>query len=306
MEANDSRVGSQKLLEPLKRLPEENILEILGKLPLRDLMVFRCVSKFWCFQLDNNPEFVRMTKNSYSVMLILDGRTCSLDINTLTSSSLSDGGFKVCAEKIRRPMVPLGWHLELTNFVGSCNGLFFMYMYNNHEKPVCLWNPCTNEIRYLPRSGFHGIEERAICAFRKGHGFGYDSKSDDYKYVRIFYYPSQREGSEVHVYSFRTNTWKQMYVPYVLTNVDSDRAPNGIFYNGALHWFAEKISSYCVTVLLAFDMTEESVREIPQPENPGFKQFGIKYIDVLNGCLCILCSNSAGFQVWLMNDYGMR
>ncbi|KAI3904727.1 hypothetical protein MKW92_051104 [Papaver armeniacum] len=306
MEANDSKVGSQKLVELLKRLPEETILEILGKLPLRDLLVFRCVSKFWCFQLDNNPEFVRMTKNSYSVMLILDGRTCSLDINTLTSSSLSNGGIEGCVEKIRRPQVPLGWqwHLERTNFVGSCNGLFFMY--NNHKKQVCLWNPCTNEIRYLPRSACHGIEERAICAFRRGHGFGYDSKSDDYKYVRVFYYPCQSEGSEVRVYSVRSNTWKQMNVPYVLTKVDSDMAPNGVFYNGALHWFAKKNSSYCITVLLAFDMTEESVREIPQPEDPGFKKFGIKYIDVLNGCLCILCSNIAGFQVWVMTDYGMR
>ncbi|KAI3904728.1 hypothetical protein MKW92_051105, partial [Papaver armeniacum] len=70
MDANDFRVGSQKLVEPLKRpswkslgslplrdlvvfreesqklvellkrLPEETILEIFGKLPLRDLLVF--------------------------------------------------------------------------------------------------------------------------------------------------------------------------------------------------------------------------------------------------------------------------
>ncbi|KAI3892449.1 hypothetical protein MKX03_012667 [Papaver bracteatum] len=58
-------------------------------------------------------------------------------------------------------------------------------------------------------------------------------------------------------------------------------------------------------VLLAFDMTEEVIREIPQPENLVTKKFGsMKYVDVLDECLCVLYSNSAGFQVWVMKDYG--
>ncbi|MCL7026511.1 hypothetical protein MKW94_029511 [Papaver nudicaule] len=304
MDANEMK--PQKLVEQLKRLPEETILEILGKLPLRDLLVFRCVSKPWCIKLDNNPEFVHMTRNNFSLMLIDETKIlCSLDNNTL-SSSLSNG-IDGCVEEVHCPLVPLGWNLEVTSFVGTCNGLFCMYSEEDKER-FCLWNPCTNEIRFLPRAGFRRIEVNMRFALVRGHGFGYDSKSDDYKYVRIFYPKNGSEVSEVHIYSFRANTWKLRYVPYELNNVVRDnRAPNGVFYNGALHWIARRIGfgSYYPKVLLAFDMTEENVREIPQPENVVVTEMGNTYVDVLDGCLCILY-DSAGFQVWVMKDYGMR
>ncbi|KAI3917744.1 hypothetical protein MKW98_021506, partial [Papaver atlanticum] len=49
------------------------------------------------------------------------------------------------------------------------------------------------------------------------------------------------------------------------------------------------------------------IREVPQPENLDTKKFGsIKYVDVLDECLCVLYSNSAGFEVWVMKECGKR
>ncbi|XP_026401372.1 F-box/kelch-repeat protein At3g23880-like [Papaver somniferum] len=218
-----------------------------------------------------------MIKNSFSVMLILDNIAYSLDNNTL-SSSLFDG-IQGHVKKIDCPLSP-----ELTNVVGSCNGLFCMY--SEVKEQCCLWNPCTTEVRFLPRSGFQGIRKKTRCSLGKGHGFGYDFKSDDYKYVRIFCNGSRSSPdsqSQVQIYSFRTNMWKEMYVPYILTNVDrNENAPNGVSCNGALHWFARKNSS--PKVLLVFDMIGVGVREIPEPENMDVKNLGnSKYVDVLDG-----------------------
>ncbi|KAI3915354.1 hypothetical protein MKX01_035613 [Papaver californicum] len=300
MDANE--LLSQKLLEQLQTFPEDVILEILSKLPLTSLLTFRCVSKFWNFQFNENPKFIHMIKNSFSIMLIDDKRVCSLDNNSLSSSLLFDDGIEGHVKKIHCPLVPLGWDLGKTNFVGSCNGLFCMH---RRKDSFCLWNPCTNEIKFLSRLGFE--REKMLCVRDKGHGFGYDSKNNDYKYVCFFRY-NGGTNSELHIYSFKTNVWKQMYVPYALVNVEQDKwAPNGVFCNGALHWFAREISSYYPKVLLAFDMVEEVLREVPQPENLDTKKFGsIKYVDVLDECLCVLYSNSAGFEVWVMKDYGKR
>ncbi|RZC81690.1 hypothetical protein C5167_044281, partial [Papaver somniferum] len=234
----------------------------------------KCISKPWSIQFNENPKFIDMIKNCSSLMLIDDKSVCSLDNNVL-SSSLFDG-IQGHVKKIHCPLVPLGWDLVKTNVLGSCNGLFCMH---RSKDLFCLWNPCTNELKFLSRLGFE--RNRTWCVLAKGHGFGYDSKNDDYKYVRFFRY-NMREKSELHIYSFKTNMWKRIYVSYALVNVVQDRwAPNGVFCNGALHWFAREISSYYPKFLLAFDMTEEVIREVPQLENLDTKKFGsIKYVDV--------------------------
>ncbi|XP_026384318.1 F-box/kelch-repeat protein At3g23880-like [Papaver somniferum] len=146
---------------------------------------------------------------------------------------------------------------------------------------------------------------RKSCVLCRGHGFGYDAKSDDYKCIRIFIYSADIQ-SQVHIYSFRSNTWKLMHIPYkLITEADNYvRAPNGVFCNGALHWFARTYGS-SKDLLLAFNIGDEGIREIPQPENLGVENFGPrKHVDVLDRCICILYSNSTMFEVWLMKDMG--
>ncbi|RZC90922.1 hypothetical protein C5167_028759 [Papaver somniferum] len=287
--------------EPLPTFPEDIIVEILSRLPLRFLLQSRCVCKPWSILPNNNPKLIQVKKSSFSLMLI-DGerRLLSLDNNSL-SSSLFDG-IDGRVKKIRCPLISLDCDLKNVNFVGSCNGLFFLYREEiDHffSWNPCLWNPSTHEFKYLPRPGFPVNETR--CILHRGHGFGYDAKSDDYKCVRIFHYSAESH-SHIHMYSFRSNTWELRYMPYALTTEDECfRAPNGVFCNGALHWF-----THGVKVLIAINMTGEGIREIPQPE--GVENFGNRrHIDVLDGYLCILNSSFfTAYEVWLMKDYGMR
>ncbi|XP_026384259.1 F-box protein CPR1-like [Papaver somniferum] len=252
-----------------------------------------------------------MRKNSFSIMLI-DGekRLYSLENDSL-SSSLSDG-IEGHVTKIRCPIISLDCNLKKVNFAGSCNGLFFLLreeaLYGEETDNFwlwnpCLWNPSTQEFKYLQRLGFP-VNERA-CVLHRGYGFGYDAETDNYKCVRIFIY-SIDSHSHVHIYSLRSNTWKLMHIPYKLSTDDRYfRAPNGVFCNGALHWFVIKDYGRSLQVLMAINMPDEGIREIPQPES--VEELGyVKHVDVLDGYLCILCRNSAAYEAWLMKDYGMR
>ncbi|XP_026395915.1 F-box protein CPR1-like [Papaver somniferum] len=241
-----------------------------------------------------------------------DARDCRKRSDTITYPPRDERKrAKAMFKKVHCPIISLDCDLKKVNFAGSCNGLLFLYREEtlNFEKTdefwlwnPCLWNPSTQEFKYLQRPGFP-VSETA-CVLHRGHGFGYDAETDDYKCIRIFNYSGDRH-SQVHIYSLRSNTWKLTHLPYLLSADDRYfRAPNGVFCNGTLHWFVIK-EYLSPQVLMAFNMTDEGIREIPQPES--VEELGyVKNVDVLDGYLCILCRNSAAYEVWLMKDYGMR
>ncbi|XP_026450724.1 F-box protein CPR1-like [Papaver somniferum] len=177
-----------------------------------------------------------------------------------------------------------------------------------------LWNPTTNEYRVIPRSdtlsaGFRSVSFPGAGYISFEYGFGYDALSQDYKYVRIVGRSSSTQGnSEVDVYSSKLDSWKRIqHIPYIISNGQSVSAP-GLFYNGALHWIAKSYLGNSRKVLIALDIGNESVQEIPQPENLDVGNFGAyTYVNVLNKCLGMLCSSHMdGYEVWMMKDYGVR
>ncbi|XP_026420483.1 F-box protein At4g22390-like [Papaver somniferum] len=132
-------------------------------------------------------------------------------------------------------------------------------------------------------------------------GLGYDSVSDDYKFVCIISNLTLNQ-SEAKIYSLRSNLWKPIQqISYVLS---PQSHKYGVFCNGALHW----LSSSLPKALIALHMTEELIRVISPPENPNFEHIGdTACIDVLDGCLGMLyCNVDLGFEVWLMKDYGKK
>ncbi|XP_026419987.1 F-box protein CPR1-like [Papaver somniferum] len=159
---------------------------------------------------------------------------------------------------------------------------------------------------------FNGSCNGLVCSsLFKAHGFGYDSETDDYKFVDLGCVRGESDKSEMHIYSLRSDSWKPAkYIPYVCK---ADVLVPGLFFNGSLHWFAKSClqrnnpSSSYYKVLIALDVVKEVVREVSQPENLDAEKFAdVKYVDVLSGCLCMLCSTPVdGFEVWMMKDYGV-
>ncbi|XP_026377767.1 F-box protein At3g07870-like [Papaver somniferum] len=76
-----------------------------------------------------------------------------------------------------------------------------------------------------------------------------------------------------------------------------------------MHWVVDSFQgqeNQSSKVLLSFDTEQERFQEIPQPDEK-LEKFDYKFLGIVGGCLCMLCSVwKVGFEVWVMNDYGVK
>ncbi|KAK9292742.1 hypothetical protein L1049_020722 [Liquidambar formosana] len=147
-------------------------------------------------------------------------------------------------------------------------------------------------------------------------GFGFSSKTNQYKVMRILYQgicdPSGRVLSfkwVVEIYTLGnmgTGTWRDIgYAPYYFPYNLS-----GVFLNEALHWIAHDDNSS--KLICAFDIGNEQFKTIPLPPI-SFSEQG-RAIDwsnlgVLGGCLYIYAGEKdvpQFVEIWVMKEYGVK
>uniref|UniRef100_A0A2N9F4C0 F-box domain-containing protein n=1 Tax=Fagus sylvatica TaxID=28930 RepID=A0A2N9F4C0_FAGSY len=156
----------------MSSLPEEVILEILSRLPVKPLLRFRCVSKPWLARIDSQ-EFIKLhlkqslKTNTNRSLLLIDCYLYSSDFDSLDRAIELD-------HPLKTPQIG-------TEILGSCNGL--LCLYNSGEDAV-LWNPSTRKYKKLPVSMMEVPHDVRVCR-SVTYGFGYDEKSDDYKGSRL-------------------------------------------------------------------------------------------------------------------------
>ncbi|XP_026415812.1 F-box/kelch-repeat protein At3g06240-like [Papaver somniferum] len=133
---------------------------------------------------------------------------------------------------------------------GSCNGLICA----SHAGDIFyIWNPCTGENKVVrPPSGFQ----------HRSFGFGYDSRTRDYKFVSVYCHPD-RDVSQVEIYSLGSDTWEnyRLYNPYIIS------VKHGVFLNGAVHWLANLRGEWRALSVIAMDMEDGEFKEIPPPKH---------------------------------------
>ncbi|KAJ8444624.1 hypothetical protein Cgig2_023687 [Carnegiea gigantea] len=252
------------------KLPMEILLdEILPRLPVKSLLRFKCVCKFFR-TLIPSPEFIhRRLRHSLSS-----------DVDRLLILTEKLGGVRSFHwDSPEFPAVSLPFCGEVLFLGGSCNGL------------VCIGTPSSSLIIFNPSTGIY----REVCyensslndadAFTN-YGFGFDDISDDYKVVKVTngiyydFYPDDyyRFGvrREVEVYSLKSDSWSLVEKT---SNIDSmQQLGYGVLVdNHLLHWRNERTK--------------------------------LVHLGVLDGCLCLLTENSAsigGGNVWIMKEYGVK
>ncbi|OVA01217.1 Profilin [Macleaya cordata] len=170
------------------------------------------------------------------------------------------------------------------------------------EDIICLWNPSTKEYKVIPSTPIEHPRGSGILHSIR-YGFGYDSKIEDYKLVRIadFLAYGHSYDSEVKIYTLGSNSWRRIQdIPYNFTF----GSKSGALVNGTLHWIANRREAS--RLILSLDIRDETFREVPRPEYLN-DQFHIT-IGVLGGWLCILDQylDTVGVEVWVMKDYGVR
>ncbi|KAK9015214.1 hypothetical protein V6N11_006331 [Hibiscus sabdariffa] len=281
-------------------VPGDLIPEILSRLGVQDLLRFRCVSKQWCSLIDD-PDFIKLhlsrsrkTDTHFSLVF----KVCHLipvDLNSF----------------VIPPMLnhPFSDEAFCTEALGSCNGLLALH---NGEQDIVLWNPLKRKSHMLP---FNEIKFPPYFCFLQFivYGFGHDPISDDYKLVRMVQFDGRDDdsfGSEVKVYSLRTNSWRRIkdFPFYLYKRADGYlQGECGVLANNALHWVvSKKPKSDTRSFVVAFDIGTEEYRvvELPDCLDQGFRM-NVKSLD---GSLCLIANYCEihVVDIWMMKEYGVK
>ncbi|KAK6803612.1 hypothetical protein RDI58_001396 [Solanum bulbocastanum] len=291
-------------MEEMPTLPQDIIIEILIRLPLKTLLKFRSVSKSWLSLLSdtqfhkthinfsiNNPKFTDYTLAAVPTVSGL-GKICQ--VYTISSVNSS-----VIVSKHECPSKTLSLSAWI---LGSCNGLICL---TTDSFNLMVLNPCTGKFNVFPDLNIE--YEVGDGGVHVSYGFGYDSYAEDYKVVKMFSFPriddEGRHVNMVSVYSLKGSSWSS------IQGFDSGHVNGnvGVFANGVLHW--EGCYDYVLggvsLEIVTLDLATERYGRIALPRYEGR---GIRWrLGESRGRLVACCnceSNKA--DMWVMKEYGVE
>ncbi|XP_058189826.1 F-box/kelch-repeat protein At3g23880-like [Rhododendron vialii] len=293
-------------------LPEDVVVHILSRLPTKSLIRFRSVSKLWN-SLITSPNFINSQsltnpKNSYDNLPLLKLRQCIVDDELFEHYKLvfidtrdGDNTFDEYLE------IPFPFNIRrhhIYDLVGYVKGLFCFFEPDNSF----LWNPSIGESISLPKPGI-----TKSGSLWKYVGFGFDSRTNDYKVVIITSLCGTKpsEVVDIHVYSLNAGSWK-------VSNGAGDSFPLGFrpqmsgspsaCLEGAIHFviFAAKYrGNRSARLICSFDLGDEVFRTISLPGVFSDAMTEIKTI-VFRGLLSVFCHDPNKFcSIWIMKEYGL-
>ncbi|GAB2298412.1 hypothetical protein Dimus_032477 [Dionaea muscipula] len=304
--------------------PEEVVVEILARLPVRSLLRFKCVCKTW-FSLIGSEYFAGKHLFARSMVfkhynfenLLVDyhhspmcRQFSAVDFNTL---SVVHRKFKIVSS------YPEYFSTSLTyRFVGSCNGIVCLLVQDTVrftlQQSLLLWNPATDEVKTLQH-------ENRIDNL----GFGFDPKMNDYKVV-LFSYLVIPKTEHVSVYSSLSDSWKNLDLPqgpefYRFLMTSGTTNSGGRMLNWLGHNRRCRLTDQIMVI--SFDLSEEAFVMTPMPPRTkckcGRKHKKYRLIRNTPDQPCtIVCfpnpviidderecfDNEKIIHIWTLNEYG--
>ncbi|XP_076945988.1 F-box protein At5g07610-like [Bidens hawaiensis] len=274
----ESTAGVSSELDPSTQIVESNddlLTEILLRLPVVSLHVFKSVSKRWC-TLITNPDFaLRRSQNP---------RFDSASGLILQRRKVSEYDFLPLDTRIPVPLpTAFSFNSSKVEILQSCNGLLLCHLISLDK--FIVYNPSMNRFKTIPESPYQEL--------RYGYGgfrMAFDpSKSSHYKIVCAGVIENN-DGShlliEIQVYSSKTCEWS------VLCHRRNYHVfkgfTNGLYWNDAIHWLHTNYNTNCHSML---DIAEHSIKTrarklLPDLGNGDHKLFESR------GCLLVICSQN--------------
>ncbi|XP_022740760.1 F-box protein CPR30-like [Durio zibethinus] len=273
-------------------LPEDIVVDILARLPVKSLKRFRCVGKSWCC-LIQSPQFIT-AHYSFS-----KNKTC------LLMKQVNFSPRKAMVSFISNQTLDVVANLDIPSFtddpisikiVGHCNGIICLC---DSVSGILLWNIATKEFKILPMCPFErppsyentiDVVYSLECPSSSENsidvaGLGYDSKRDEYKVIRIdtFWegdFDKVPRGNRVALYNLTTDSWRKLNDNLTAEFFHSYRNYQ-VYSNGFYHCLAVVDSE---ELLLSFDMSNEVFVTTPFPDGR------------LDGC----------YDVWVLGELGLK
>ncbi|XP_065871639.1 F-box protein At3g07870-like isoform X2 [Euphorbia lathyris] len=330
-EAEAGQVEIQHSGCSIVNLPSHILATILFRLPIKKIVVCKCICKSW-YAMISNPEFTKMhyaqsevlpiarTVNSthvsrtlYPLELEQDERSMDMFL-CQQSHDYSERIRQVCMKtgsKLKIPvrnfpidsneavaLNPMDYRYKIVN---SCNG-FLCLSEPIYNKPAVVCNPVTGEFINLPQV----IKGENVDGSSHDHfdcGFGFSPKTNQYKVVKILkqYSPMEKKyGNLVQVHILGTRSWKNIeFAPY---SGYTFLFPT--YLNGAVHWICLLVKK--LILILSFDCEKECFLQLSSPPLREGSRDNVG-MGVLGGCLCICDSSDPSLTcVWVMKDYGVE
>jgi F-box interacting protein len=315
--------------------PMEIISEILLRLPVKSLVRFTCVCKSWFSIISScSFAFAHLSPTNRSHNNHIDDRLLLLTISCKTNdrhryvTTVITAWFgKQVIEEQELSTKSFNEHEELKlsyrslkhfDLVGCSNGLVLI---KHYVDTLLLWNPLLRKFVTLPKPDNIGYEEE-LQVHSIGWGFGFDSRTNDYKAVKIVCLENNggvKLDSLVQVFSLATRCWKSFRVGVPacsltlrgqppVTNGPIDRIISRRpqpFINGAIHWLASGIGSDVRRhFVLSFDISSEIFREIMLPDKIAFLSSLSLFISVYEKSLTACVASPYLRSLWVMKEYG--
>ncbi|KAL3628733.1 hypothetical protein CASFOL_027779 [Castilleja foliolosa] len=234
-------------------LPEDVMLCILTRLPVKTILRFKSVCKPWC-NLFSTPEFRKLHHGQFS----RDPKNQSFILHSFRKFSNPVNKFSIFSIESNKKKPTIVDHpfahtqnIELDT-LGCCSGLVCLRI----GQDIVLWNPAMKLSKNVPIKACGPLEIVSL-------GFGYDAAGDDFKVVKIIGKKRDIEDqlgmsvTSVEIYSVSLDSWIAINVGFQFSEF---RDKNVLIVSGNPYWFA------CVDgnlVLVCFDVMELVFKIVP-------------------------------------------
>ncbi|KAL8484705.1 hypothetical protein ACS0TY_027123 [Phlomoides rotata] len=270
------------------KLPDDLIIEILARLPVKPLLKFRCVSKSW-LSLISSKQFIKThLKNSKNCTDFATHRIILRCRDYLKQCLVHPLLYEPITEVFDTDY-PVELSRKPSRVVGSCDGLVCHAL---ARKDLILWNPSTKICKKLP-----DFDLKVNSGGYFVYGFGFDKSSDDYKVVALFNCSRDLSEVTVQVYSLRSDQWK------MIKNFEGGWLMDdpATFVNGKLYWVVNhdhELGSGWNIVSLDLETEEFEMLHMPSYVKSGY----YSRLGESDGCLYVLCSHLKSADLWITDD----
>ncbi|KAL9226246.1 hypothetical protein vseg_002078 [Gypsophila vaccaria] len=297
-------------IKNVNRIPEHLLIEILSRLPVKDLLRFKAVSKSWYEIIKSSHFITKHLRNYYDDDS--NWRDCLIVQYSVTQAGELNVFELLIANKKNRALAyqEIDTPVYNTYLCGPCDGIYFLWCFDLLSPKRSMWNPALNEFIILPDIPWESKITARSAFIRESYGFGYDSKTKDYKVILILGYNDTRDDDSrisanpmsILIYSLRTNSWR--YWGDVCNSYDFEQNNCYVFINGCYYWVGRSPNDdWNFQMIVSFDIAADSYHEIPLPHfesKPGYQSQLVVYHDSI--AFVSVPDENTSFCVWTWSE----